>query len=101
PPVPGIHTLPLHAALPILPHRAGRISAGPSALALGNWYPTLAPHRGAWDRHQYSEVGDAFVTEVADFDVRLSTSIPLVVASSGRSEEHTSELQSLAYLVCR
>jgi hypothetical protein len=68
-----------------VPHRPGRISAGPSALALGNWYPTLAPHRGDWDRHQYSEVGDAFVTEVADFDVRLSTSIPVVVAASGRA----------------
>jgi hypothetical protein len=67
-----------------VPRRPGRISAGPSALALGNWYPTLASHRGDWDRHQYTEVGDAFITEVADFDIRLSTSIPLVVASSGR-----------------
>jgi hypothetical protein len=72
-----------------VPRRPGRLSAGPSALSLGSWFPMLAVHRGEWDRHQYTDVGDAFVSEVADFDVRLSTSIPLVVASSGRALEDT------------
>src|SRR2546425_4208276 len=31
----------------------------------------------------------------------LATTTPLLVRSRSRSEEHTSELQSLAYLVCR
>src|SRR2546425_9375971 len=30
-----------------------------------------------------------------------TTRVPHMIASTGRSEEHTSELQSLAYLVCR
>jgi hypothetical protein len=67
-----------------VPRRAGRLSAGPRYLGLGNWFPTLAPHRGDWDRHQFTEVGDAFVTEVADFDVRLTVSRPVIVASTGR-----------------
>lgn len=67
-----------------VPRRPGRLSAGPRNLTLGNWFPTLAPHRGDWDRHQFTEVGDAFVTEVADFDVRLTTTVPVVLASSGR-----------------
>jgi hypothetical protein len=67
-----------------VPRRPDRFGAGPQALALGNWFPTLAVHRGDWDRHQYTDVGDAFVTEVGDFDVRLSTSIPLTIASTGR-----------------
>jgi hypothetical protein len=67
-----------------VPRSPGRISAGQHALSLGNWFPTLAPHRGEWDRHQFVDVGDAHVTEVANFDVRLATSIPLVVAASGR-----------------
>jgi hypothetical protein len=67
-----------------VPRKPGRLSAGTRVLTLGNWFPTLAPHRGDWDRHQYTDVGDAFVTEVADFDVQLSTSIPVVVAASGR-----------------
>ena len=67
-----------------VPERPGRFSAGQRAMALGNWFPTLAVHRGDWDRHQYTDVGDAFVTEVADFDVRLTTSEPLKVAATGR-----------------
>src|SRR2546425_5239981 len=31
----------------------------------------------------------------------VDSSIPLLVLARDRSEEHTSELQSLAYLVCR
>src|SRR5262249_42753680 len=56
-------------------------------IALGNWFPTLAVYRGDWDRHQYTDVGDSFVTEVSDFDVRLSSTVPVVVASSGRQVE--------------
>src|SRR2546425_8929204 len=33
--------------------------------------------------------------------LRVSVTIRAVAERSGRSEEHTSELQSLAYLVCR
>lgn len=67
-----------------VPSEPGRLSAGRDALALGNWFPTLAVHRGDWDRHQYTDVGDAFVTEVANFDVQLTTSVPLIAASTGR-----------------
>ena len=70
-----------------VPRGPGRISAGGHALALGNWFPTLAPHRGEWERHQYTEIGDAFVTEVADFDLRLTTSVPLVLAAGGEVVE--------------
>jgi hypothetical protein len=70
-----------------VPRRPGRLSAGQRSLALGNWFPTLAVHRGEWDRHQYTDVGDAFITEVADFDVRLTSSIPLQVATTGRVVE--------------
>jgi hypothetical protein len=70
-----------------VPRRPDRFGAGPQALALGNWFPTLAAHRGDWERHQYVDVGDAFVTEAANFDVRLSTSVPLTIASTGRVVE--------------
>ena len=66
-----------------VPRGPGRISAGAGAVGLGNWFPTLAPHRGDWDRHQYTDIGDAFVTEVADYDLRLFTSTPVVVAAGG------------------
>src|SRR2546423_15456471 len=67
---------------------------------------------------QRAEVQEARNIEVADLvlreaqarpgeqalDVRCgpgATAVPLAAAVGPRSEEHTSELQSLAYLVCR
>src|SRR5205823_13311974 len=38
---------------------------------------------------------------IAASEAALGGAKPAASASSGRSEEHTSELQSLAYLVCR
>src|SRR5687767_15509468 len=46
---------------------------------------------------QYFYTSNALLTEKANDDTGLLIS----TAFAGRSEEHTSELQSLAYLVCR
>ena len=70
-----------------LPRRPGRLSAGPHGLSLASWFPLLVPHRGDWLRFQYVDVGDAFVSEVADFELRLNTSRSVVVASSGQVAE--------------
>src|SRR2546425_2701611 len=72
-----IYTLSLHDALPI--------SHG-MLFAPGMWPPRSAPsfgYSGMWSRSPRNSSG------------------PLVDVRSPRSEEHTSELQSLAYLVCR
>src|SRR3989441_6829333 len=66
-----IYTLSLHDALPISGH-AGSRRAGGAALWRSAW-------RRSWRRHRRGLSGD----------------------QGQRSEEHTSELQSLAYLVCR
>jgi hypothetical protein len=66
-----------------VPPRPGRLGASGGVLSLGNWVPTLARYRDGWERHQYSEVGDPFVTELADYDLRLITSRPLVIAANG------------------
>ncbi len=65
-------------------------------LALGNWYPTLAVYRegrlvgpgrtAGWDRHPYTDVGDAFYTEAADYDVTVRTNVPVVTAHTGRPD---------------
>src|SRR2546425_6978443 len=74
-----IYTLSLHDALPIYPG---------FGLALAKAAPVTR------------KVFQAY------FDVRNPADSPLtqmatVLAAANRSEEHTSELQSLAYLVCR
>lgn len=67
-----------------IPRVPDRLSATQRAVSLGNWFPTLAVHQGDWDRRPYTPVGDAFFTEVADFDVRLDLSRPAVVAFTGQ-----------------
>src|SRR5205823_9779504 len=71
PPTTEIYTLSLHDALPISP------SPIPSGLSTTRFMP----HCRSWTSSKVSRIRETF-EEV-------------------RSEEHTSELQSLAYLVCR
>ncbi|MHB1160791.1 MAG: M1 family metallopeptidase [Chloroflexota bacterium] len=66
-----------------VPAGGGRFGRGSGILALGNWFPVLAVHQEEWDRHQYVDVGDAFYTEVADFDVTVSSDVPVKIAASG------------------
>lgn len=67
-----------------LPRQSGRLSATTRTANLGNAFATLAVHRGDWDRRPHVEVGDAFVTEVADFRVSIVTIQPLELAFNGR-----------------
>src|SRR5205823_14035497 len=73
PATPEIYTLSLHDALPICPARLARAAPGRGGA------------RGAQQKEQ------AGAEPLRD----------LVIIDRQRSEEHTSELQSLAYLVCR
>ncbi len=66
-----------------VPRTPDRFSAVGGTISLGNWFPTLAVHRGDWDRRPYTEVGDAFFTETADFDVQLDLSREASVAFTG------------------
>jgi len=66
-----------------LPPGPGRLGVSHGILALGNWFPILAPRQADWDRHQYTEIGDPFFSEMADFELRLTTSTPLVLAAGG------------------
>ncbi|HEX9016440.1 MAG TPA: M1 family metallopeptidase [Chloroflexota bacterium] len=66
-----------------VPRIGGRFGCGEGIMALGNFFPVLAVYREGWDRHQYVDVGDAFFTEVADFDVSLSSDTPLAIAATG------------------
>lgn len=79
-----------------VPSQGGRYGSSEGILALGNWYPVLAVYRGArlagpdgevgWDRHPYLPMGDPFFTEVADYDVTVTTSGPAVIAHTGTLE---------------
>jgi hypothetical protein len=63
-----------------------RFGSAGGIIALGNWYPVLFPFRdGGWLTHQYTPIGDAFVTEAADYDVTLRPSTKVVAAFTGQA----------------
>src|SRR5205823_14606175 len=78
--------------LSILPHSASHFSFFFNDTATTEIYTLSLPRRSSDLVHLHVFVDFRAV----DFDVNLAG-----VLRIGRSEEHTSELQSLAYLVCR
>jgi hypothetical protein len=77
-----------------VPAEGGRFGRGEGILALGNWFPILSVYQDGWDRHQYVDVGDAFFTEVADFDVTVTSDVPVKIAASGPANEQHGNSQS-------
>ncbi len=57
------------------------------SVSLGNWYPVMAPYREeedkGWYGLNYFPVGDPYVTEVADYNVTISTTEDIIVAGTG------------------
>src|SRR5205823_14851564 len=100
-PTPHIHPLSLHDALPIWMR------------ALLVLFLTSTTGEFGWSKHDANVLygwytGLVYATGILGgwiADRWLGTHRAIIVGSvfiaSGRSEEHTSELQSLAYLVCR
>src|SRR5205823_12460164 len=95
---PDIDRLSLHGALPISVSQPGEYSehepADRNVRHLQHWRGDRHHHR----RHR----------SFGRFDVRIARHIAIddvdrmaLAGGRSRSEEHTSELQSLAYLVCR
>src|SRR5205814_8251898 len=78
-----IHTLSLHDALPISLQHRGQESAGVVSIDQGG---------NARAVRSMGTLSDAFASDLSKLNG---------VSAIGRSEEHTSELQSLRHLVCR
>ena len=70
-----------------VPREPGRMTATARSMALGYWFPILAVHRGDWDRRQFVDVGDAFFSEVADYDLTVTTTTPAQVVATGQRVE--------------
>lgn len=56
------------------------------SVSLGNWYPVMAPYRDeeGWYGLKYFPVGDPYVTEVADYEVTITTTQDLTLAGTGK-----------------
>src|SRR2546425_6235758 len=64
---------------------------------------TLFPYTTLFRSVIYEHLGDAYLKNGLETEALAAweKALQLDPAAEGRSEEHTSELQSLAYLVCR
>ncbi|MFN8524307.1 MAG: M1 family aminopeptidase [Chloroflexota bacterium] len=82
-PAEGRRTATLEYELRV-PRRADRFGAQPGSVVLGSFVALLAIHEGDWDRRPYTEVGDAFYSENASWDVTVRTSAPTTIVTSGR-----------------
>src|SRR5205823_15060789 len=92
PPPTTLYTLSLHDALPICPHQWSLRRGGLARPE--KWQPLLGQCRYNTDPQQ-GRCSPGLCQSDPRHD-RAETS-----PGTARSEEHTSELQSLAYLVCR
>src|SRR5205823_14273391 len=92
-----IYTLSLHDALPIS-YWLNALTAEGDPIAIVTAIEADADY--ATELFEAAE-RSAGGTVVFDAETFIATGIPLATIRTIRSEEHTSELQSLAYLVCR
>ena len=68
-----------------LPKLKFRLGVNNFAINLGQWYPTLAVLQdGKFLDNPYYYIGDPFVTDVADYDIQLTTPLGYEIASSGQ-----------------
>ena len=72
-----------------LPRTPNRLVVADGTVTLGSWFPILAVHHGDWDRRQFVDTGDANYSEVASYDVTVTTSVPAEVAATGRLVERS------------
>nr|MBA3430261.1 hypothetical protein [Actinomycetota bacterium] len=71
----------LDATLPTWPERYGLWR---DKVLLGNWIPTVAVReRSKWRLDPFSEVGDPFYSEIADYDIRIEAADHLGAVGSG------------------
>lgn len=90
-------TLTIQSLL-IIPECNLRLGLYGGVLSLANFYPILCVfENGSWRTDEYSKTGDPFVQDCADYDVAMTCSSKLVVASSGNivSQNDISENRKL------
>src|SRR3712207_5688755 len=78
-----------------IPNGRDRLGYFNDQYSITNWYPILSifdEKTGTWDENSFYKIGESNHSSISNYCINLT--VP-------RSEEHTSELQSRQYLVCR
>ncbi len=69
-----------------LPNSPSRLGYGDECASLCFFYPSLAVYDDGWRQDEFSNVGDPFLSECADFYVSLTMDASLKAAVSGKTE---------------
>lgn len=79
------YTLNLPQINPAEEFSGGGFGYSKRTVSLGNWYPVMAPYRAdkGWYGLTYFPVGDPYVTEVADYEVTITTTHEVIIAGTG------------------
>jgi hypothetical protein len=78
-------SIALHAAMPEYPERFG---VWDGITLLGNWVPVVALRdQGDWRFDEYGQIGDPFLSDVADYEVAIETGENDMIAGSGTLTE--------------
>jgi hypothetical protein len=68
----------------IIPNCLGRYGYGETTFNLANWYPILCVYdENGWNTDPYYAVGDPFYSDVAQYEVSISTPAEYIIAASG------------------
>lgn len=82
------YTLELPKIRPDAEFVAGAFGYSDRSVSLGNWYPIMAPYREEEDKGWYAQtyfpVGDPYVSEIADYNVTITTTQGVMIAGTGR-----------------
>src|SRR5205823_13369200 len=100
-PTPAFYTLSLHDALPICCCGFTIFTEIEWRMEHGRSYETLEDAMPDHHRSKRSFLQTAGLSSLALTGGLIVPLESALITSAARSEEHTSELQSLAYLVCR
>jgi transcriptional regulator with XRE-family HTH domain len=87
------YTLDLPSIDPTDSFASGSLGWSEHVADVGQWYPALAPllPEEGWYTFDYYPIGDAYVMEVADYDVRVYAPEGVTVAASGDLEHEGNE----------
>ena len=75
-----------------IPNCNHRFGYGQHTINLGNWYPVVSIfENGEWNTDGYIPSGDPFYTQIANYDVTLTYSSNLILASTGELQKTSTD----------
>lgn len=83
----------------IIPNCLHRFGYGDNTINVANFYPIMAVYDGEWNLDPYDSNGDPFYSDMANYNINLTAPTDLVLASTGKVENKTSQGDNTTYSI--